>query len=108
MRRTRMITASDEPHDLLCFQKPPKAHTEDDGLDFTGIEALTPTSQIKKVESLNNLAINGFGWDKGVIVYGLSKQPLDTPRINLMLIEKAGMQVPLHLNQGPKPASLQR
>ena len=45
---------------------------------------------IPKVEKLNNLAINVFGWDKGVTVYRLSTQPDGMPRINLLLIEKAG------------------
>ena len=42
------------------------------------------------MEKLNNLAINVFGWDKGVTVYRLSTQPDGIPRINLLLIEKAG------------------
>ena len=46
--------------------------------------------QIKRVEQQNNLTINVFGWDKGVIVHHISKQPEDMPRINLLLIEKAG------------------
>ena len=50
----------------------------------------TPISQIPKVEKLNYLAINVFGWDKGVTVYRLSTQPDGMPRINLLLIEKAG------------------
>ena len=49
-----------------------------------------PISQIPKVEKLNNLAINVFGWDKSVTVYRLSTQPDGMPRINLLLIEKAG------------------
>ena len=49
-----------------------------------------PISQILKVEKLNNLAIKVFGWDKGVTVYRLSTQPEGMPRINLLLIEKAG------------------
>ena len=60
------------------------------GLDLTGIDAPTPISQIPKVEHQNNLAINVFGWDKGVIVHHISKQPEDMPRTNLLLIEKAG------------------
>ena len=55
-----------------------------------GIDAPTPISQIPKVEKLNNRAINVFGWDKGVTVYRLSTQPGKMPRINLLLIEKAG------------------
>ena len=65
----------------------PTMYPTTDGLDFTGIDAPTPISQIGKVERQNNLAINVFGWDKGVIVHHLSKQPEE--RINLLLIEKA-------------------
>ena len=36
------------------------------------------------------MAINVFGWNKGVIVHQISKQPEDIPRINLLLIGKAG------------------
>ncbi|KAK3707294.1 hypothetical protein QZH41_004240 [Actinostola sp. cb2023] len=61
-----------------------------DGLNFEGVDAPTPISQIPRVEKQNNLAINVFGWDKGVIVHHLSKQPEDMPRINVLLIEKAG------------------
>ncbi|KAK3743261.1 hypothetical protein RRG08_058344 [Elysia crispata] len=50
----------------------------------------SPISQIASVERQNNLAINVFGWDKGVIVHRLSKQPEEEARINLLLIEKAG------------------
>ena len=70
-------------------QRPSKYPTAD-GLDFTDINAPTPISQIGKVERQNNLAINVFGWDKGITVHRLSKQPQDIPRINLLLIEKAG------------------
>ena len=70
-------------------QRPTKYPTED-GLDFTGIDAPTPISQIPKVEWQNDLAINVFGWDKGVIVHHISNQPEDMPRTNLLLIEKAG------------------
>ena len=44
----------------------------------------------RKVERQNDLAINVFGWDKGVIVHHVSKQPEDMPRTNLLLIQKAG------------------
>ena len=71
------------------LQRPTKYPTED-GLDFTGIDAPTPISQIPKVEWQNDLAINVFGWDKGVIVHHISNQPEDMPRTNLLLIEKAG------------------
>ena len=69
--------------------RPSKCPTNDD-LNFKGIDAPTPISQIPKVEKLNNLTINVFGWDKGVYVYRLSTQPEGMPRINLLLIEKAG------------------
>ena len=41
------------------------------------------------MEKQNNLAINVFGWHKGVTVHRLSTQPEGMPRINLLLIEKA-------------------
>ena len=68
----------------------PSKYPTNDGLSFEGIDAPTPISQIKRVERQNNLTINVFGWDKGVIVHHISKQPEDMPRINLLLIEKAG------------------
>ena len=68
----------------------PSKYPTDDGLDFKGINAPTPISQVPKVELQNDLAINVFGWNKGVIIYHISKQPQDMPRINLLLIEKAG------------------
>ena len=68
----------------------PSKYPTDDGLSFEGIDAPTPISQIKRVERQNNLTINVFGWDKGVIVHHISKQPEDMPRVNLLLIEKAG------------------
>ncbi|KAK3767931.1 hypothetical protein RRG08_052614 [Elysia crispata] len=80
--RSALFQVAKEP------QRPTKYPTAD-GLDFTGIEAPTPISQIGMVECQNNLAINVFGLDKGVIVHRLSKQPEDMPRTNLMLIEKA-------------------
>ena len=69
--------------------RPSKYPTNDD-LNFKGIDAPTPISQIPKVEKQNNLAINVFGWDKGVTIHRLSKQPQEIPRINMLLIEKAG------------------
>ena len=67
----------------------PSSYPSDDGLNFNGIQTPTPISQIQKVEKLNNLSINVFGFDgKSIIVYQLSKQPADISRINLMLIEK--------------------
>ena len=81
--RSALFQVAKDPH------RPTKYPTAD-GLDFTDIEAATPISQIGKVERQNNLAINEFGWDKGVIVHRLSKQPEEEARINLLLIEKAG------------------
>ena len=68
----------------------PRWYPTKDGLNFQGIDVPTPISQTPKVEKLNNLAINVFGWDKGVTVYRLSTQPDGMPCINLLLIEKAG------------------
>ena len=68
----------------------PSKYPTDDGLSFEGIDAPTPISQIKRIERQNNLTINVFGRDKEVIVHHISKQPEDMPRINLLLIEKAG------------------
>ena len=81
--RSALFPAAKDP------QRPTKYPVQD-GLDFGGVDAPTPISQIPKVERRNNLAINVFGWDKGVIIHQLSKQPPDIPRINLLLIEKAG------------------
>ena len=67
----------------------PTKYPTRDGLAFTGVDAPTPVSQAPKVEKQNNLAINVFGWDKGVIVHHLSNQPTDMARINLLLVEKA-------------------
>ena len=69
-------------------QRPTK-YPKEDGLVFTGIDTPTPISQISEVEKQNHLAINVFGWDKGVIIHRLSEQPAGGT-INLLLIEKAG------------------
>ena len=66
----------------------PSKYPTNDGLSFEGINAPTPISQILRVERQNNLAINVFGWDKGVIVHHISKQPEDMPKVNVLLIEK--------------------
>ena len=50
------------------LQRPSKYPLQD-GLDFTGIDAPTPISQIPQVEKQNNLAINVFGWDEDVTVH---------------------------------------
>ena len=66
----------------------PSKYPTEDGLDLAGINSLTPISQIPKVERQNDLAINVFGWDMGVIVHCLSKQHMNMPRFNLLLIKK--------------------
>ena len=81
--RSALFQAADHP------DRPTK-YTPADGLDFTDIDAPTPISQIDMVERQNYLAINVFGWDKGMIVHRLSKQSEEEARINLLLIEKAG------------------
>ncbi|KAK3762928.1 hypothetical protein RRG08_008145 [Elysia crispata] len=81
--RSALFQAADHPYR-------PANYPAADGLDFTGIDAPTPISQIGKVERQNDLAINVFGWEKGVIVHHISKQPEDMPRTNLLLIQKAG------------------
>ena len=45
-----------------------------DNLNFKGVDAPTPLSQITRVENQNNLAINVYGWEDGhTAVYRLSK-----------------------------------
>ena len=65
----------------------PSKYPIEDGLDFTGIDSPTPLTQIGRVERQNDLAINVFGWDKGVIVHRLTKE--DGPFINLLMVGKA-------------------
>ena len=66
------------------------SYPTNDGLNFEGIDFPTPVSQIDRLERQNpNLAINVFGWDKEqVIVYRISEQGGNIPRINLMLTHK--------------------
>ena len=68
----------------------PSNYPQQDDLDFTWIDAPTPISQIPIFERQKDMAINVFGWDKGLIVHQISKQPEDIPRINLLLIENDG------------------
>ena len=62
----------------LAYPPPPhnpertRWHPIEDGLNFQVIDAPTPISQIPKVEKHNNLAINVFGWDKGVTIQTLA------------------------------------
>ena len=76
------------PIDGMNVLRPLRYLTED-RLNFTGIEFLTPISQINKLEKQNpKLAINVFRWEKDcIIVHRLSKKEEDLPRINLMLIQ---------------------
>ena len=66
----------------------PGSYPAEDGLDFTGINFPTPLHQISKVESLNNLAINVFGWqnNKTVIIRVSEVEDPNVRRINLMLL----------------------
>ena len=67
------------------------SYPKEDGLNFDGIDAPTPLLQINKVEKLNNLAINVYGWENGkVVIYRISNQPPETQRINIMIIEESG------------------
>ena len=89
-----MTTVSDGHSDklsiLLHTMLTANQYPTSDTFNFKIIDAPTPISQIAKVEKQNNLAIKVFGWEKGVIIYHLSKQPANMPRINLLLTEKAG------------------
>ena len=72
-----------------CEQDPLKYLTND-GLDVRGTDAPKHISQINKLENQKKkIAINVFSWDKGVIVYRLSKQHEAVPRTNPLLVERA-------------------
>ena len=52
------------------------------------LESPTPVSQICKIEKLNNLAINVYGWENNkVIIHRIRKQPNCIKRINILLIQ---------------------
>jgi hypothetical protein len=53
-------------------------------LNMEGIDFPTPISQISKVEKQNNLAINVYGYNRGIVPYYISDKIQD--RINLMLL----------------------
>lgn len=72
---------------LVSSRQRPTEYPTQDGLTFEGIEAPIPISQIHKLDKQNNLWL---GWDRWVIIHHLNKQPEDMPRINMLLIEKAG------------------
>ena len=79
--RAALHPAEKHPERLSSYPK-------EDNLNFNGIDAPTPVSQIHKVEKLNNLAINVYGWERGkVIIHIISKQPPEVRQINIMIIE---------------------
>ena len=84
------IVAAQYPVDIHPERpsKYPKQAIEE--FNRNGINSPVPISQILRAERQNDLTVNVFGWDKGVIVHYISKQPEDIPRINMLLIEKAG------------------
>ena len=66
------------------------SYPKDDGLKFDGIDAPTPVSQVKKVEKMNKLSINVYGWERGkVIIHRLSDYK-HSKLINVMIIEDSG------------------
>ena len=74
---------------LKDAQRPSKYPIED-GFNFTGISFPTPLCEIPKVEKLNNIAINVFGWDEGkvIILYASEMDVPGIPSVNLMYITK--------------------
>ena len=84
---------------IIAAENPVDIHPERPGnypqqaieeFDRDGIDSSAPISQIPRAERQNNRDVNVFGWDKGAIVHNISKKPEDVPRINMLLIEKAG------------------
>ena len=51
-----------------------------------GIDFPTPISQINKMERQNNIALNVYGYERAVVRYHISGQPIEMPRINLLLL----------------------
>ena len=67
------------------------SYPTEDGLNFEGIISPTPVSQITKVETLNNLAINVYGWENNkVMIHRISNQPHNVKRINTLIVEQDG------------------
>ena len=80
--RAALFPTSDHPQRITSYPT-------DDGLNFDGVKSPTLVSQICKVEKLNNLAINVYGWENNkVIIYRISNQPYDVKRINTLLLEQ--------------------
>jgi len=73
-------------------QRPSKYRAYWDTLNFKGVDSPTPLTQIKRVEELNHMAINVFGYDKGVYPLRVSDAPDYIKRTSLLLIEKDGVQ----------------
>ena len=79
--RAALFPTSDHPQRISSYPK-------EDGLNFDGIEMPTPVSKISKVDHLNNLAINLYGWENNkVIIHRISKQPYEVKRINTLIIQ---------------------
>ena len=80
--RAALFPTSDNPQRISSYPT-------DDGLNFDGVKSPILVSQICKVEKLNNLAINVYGWENNkVIIYRISNQPYDVKRINTLLLEQ--------------------
>ena len=79
--RAALFPTSDHPQRISSYP-------EEDGLNFDGIEMPTPVSQISKVERLNNLAINVYGWENNkIVIYRISNQLYEVKRINTLIIQ---------------------
>ena len=69
--------------------QPPSKYPAKDGLNFKGVSAPTPLSQLDRVERQNYLAINVYGWEDGrVVSYRLSKVEAAPHTVNLFLVTK--------------------
>ena len=84
------IVAAENPVDIQPERPGNYPQQAIEEFDRVGIYSPVPISQIPRAERQNNRAVNVFGWDKSAIVHHISKQPEDVPRINMLLIEKAG------------------
>ncbi|XP_046851910.1 uncharacterized protein LOC124445250 [Xenia sp. Carnegie-2017] len=66
-------------------QRPGKYPTED-GLEYVGVSAPTPLSQLERAERQNDLAINVYGWEGDVVPCRLSKVERARKTVNLFLV----------------------
>ena len=64
----------------------PYSYPKQDNLNMEGIDFPTPISQINKLERQNNIALNVYGYERAVVPYHISGQPIKMPRINLLLL----------------------